>query len=243
LCVTERTGVTPAAIEARLEPHGERQRTLRGQKRWATLPGTGGLLFVAASEGIDEQGKKRIRVVRVDSTAPGVQLHSMPQTPFVPEIPHAEVRLEDVLVDEDALLPGDGYTRYIKPFRTIEDIHVQAASLAYLLRETRAIGSLRSLEERLIAGLVALHGLAGCDPSAPEVHIALGGVLHLSKAMMSDIELAWARSESPASARWERDKLLFGIAESARARRLEQAWRHFDGIAAALTQGAETELS
>jgi hypothetical protein len=36
------------------------------------------------------------------------------------------------------LLPGDGYDRYLKPFRSIEDIHIQAATLAWVLREARA---------------------------------------------------------------------------------------------------------
>lgn len=228
LCVTERAGAAPRAIEAQLSPHGERGWKLCGQKRWTTLAGDGGVLFVAAREGTDERGRNRIRIARVASTAPGVLLTRMPETPFVPEIPHAEVRFEDVVVSEDAILPGDGYSRYIKPFRTVEDIHVHAAALAYLLREARAIGAPRSLAERLFAAVAALHSLAGADPSAPEVHIALAGVLGISKALISDVELIWARSESPAHARWERDKLIFSVADGARGKRLERAWSHFE---------------
>jgi acyl-CoA dehydrogenase len=228
LCITERAGTAPRAIETQLSPHGEHHRKLCGQKRWTTLAGDGGVLFVAACEGTDERGRNRIRIARVEATAPGVLLTRMPETPFVPEIPHAEVRFEDVVVSEDALLPGDGYARYIKPFRTVEDIHVHAAALAYLLREARAIGGLRSLEERLFATVAALHSLAGGDPGAPEVHIALAGVLGISKALISDVELIWARSESPAYARWVRDKLIFSVADGARSKRLERAWSHFE---------------
>jgi acyl-CoA dehydrogenase len=243
LCVTERAGAAPRAIEARLSPHEERHWKLDGQKRWATLSGDGGVLLVAASEGTDEGGRNRIRIARVESTAPGVLLSRMPETPFVPEIPHAEVKFEDVVVSEDALLPGDGYTRYIKPFRTVEDIHVHAAALAYLIRETRAIDAPRPLQERLSAAIVALYSLAGSDPSAPEVHIALAGVLGVSKALLSDIELIWERSESPAHARWNRDKLIFSVAEGARGKRLERAWGHFESIATAARAAEKSALS
>ena len=73
--------------------------------------------------------------------------------------------------------------------------------------------------------LAALYGLAAADPSAPEVHIALSGVLRMTKALMGEIEVIWARSESPEHARWERDKLLFSVAEGVRGKRLERAWR------------------
>ncbi len=71
---------------------------------------------------------------------PGVRLLPMPATRFVPEVPHARVQLDDVHVEDDELLPGDGYDAYVKPFRSIEDMHVTLAVLAYLLREARQRG-------------------------------------------------------------------------------------------------------
>src|SRR5258706_8333879 len=59
----------------------------------------------------------------------------MPDTKFVPEVPHAQLQFANLQVDESAILPGDGYDQYVKPFRTVEDIHVQAAVLSYLMRE------------------------------------------------------------------------------------------------------------
>ena len=61
----------------------------------------------------------------------------MPPTRFVPEVPHAQVLMQDLRVSASALLPHDGYDAYVKPFRTIEDLHVTLAVLAYLLREAR----------------------------------------------------------------------------------------------------------
>ena len=40
---------------------------------------------------------------------------------------------------EADLLPGDGYDIYLKPFRTIEDIHVHAALIGYLVGVARRL--------------------------------------------------------------------------------------------------------
>src|SRR5690349_23846938 len=59
-------------------------------------------------------------------------------------------------LDESAILPGDGYSQYVKPFRTVEDIHVQAAVLSYLMREGQRLGWPQGWIERLSALLAAL---------------------------------------------------------------------------------------
>jgi len=72
------------------------------------------------------------QVVKVDPRAPGVTLTEMPPPPFALEIGHAEVRL-DTMVSPEAVLPGDGYDAYLKPFRTVEDVHVHGARLGWML--------------------------------------------------------------------------------------------------------------
>ena len=102
----------------------------------------------------------------------------MPETRFVPEVPHARVQLDAVRVDAAALLPGDGYERYVKPFRTIEDAHVTLAVLAYLLREARAA----RLARGLCRAAVRRDGGAGRPgrrrtADAPATHVVLAGAL------------------------------------------------------------------
>jgi acyl-CoA dehydrogenase len=224
LCVTERGGAHPRSIEARLDAVNEGRYRLSGHKRWATLSGDAGVLLVAASEGVGPDGRSRIRIARVDSAAPGVTRHPTPEAPFVPEVSHDEVELEGVIVEAVDVLPGDGFERYVRPFRTFEDLHVHAAVLAYLAREARVHGLPRPLTER-IAGLVAaLRSLAAADLGAPVTHVALAGTLDLGRGLIAEIERHWARTESPSHARWERDKLLFDVAEGVRQKRLERAW-------------------
>src|SRR3954471_19636201 len=51
LCVTERGGGHPRAIETRLDPIAGGGYRLTGRKRWATLSSEAGVLLVAASAG------------------------------------------------------------------------------------------------------------------------------------------------------------------------------------------------
>jgi acyl-CoA dehydrogenase len=228
LCVTERGGGHPRAIETRLTPTPE-GFLLRGSKRWATLSDVAGVLLVAAVIGTpDAQGRPHIRVARVDADAPGVQVTPMPPTPFTPEILHGEVRLDDVIIAAEAVLPGDGYARTIKPFRTIEDLHIQGAVSGYLLGEARRGRFPRVIIERLAAQIVTLRGLAAGDPGDAGVHVALAGALRTAGPLMADLEATWAVVGGPSYALWQRDRLLLGVAESARVKRLERAWARLD---------------
>jgi alkylation response protein AidB-like acyl-CoA dehydrogenase len=224
-CITERGGGHPRAIETALEPRGDGTFRVTGRKRWATLAGDAGLLLVAASEGRDAAGKNRLRVARVLSTAAGVTTTPMAEVPFVPEIGHDEVELSGVVVEARDLLPGDGFARYIRPFRTVEDLHVQAALFGYLIREIRLHALPRELAERMAGILAALRSLAAEDPSAPFVHVALAGALELGRAPIAELEKVWARTESPAHARWERDRPLLTVAGQVRSLRIERAWK------------------
>lgn len=70
---------------------------------------------------------------------------------LVPEISHGEVEMCDVRVPAASVLEGDGYELYMKPFRTVEDIHVLGAALGYCLAAARDAG----WPERCVAYLFA----------------------------------------------------------------------------------------
>jgi acyl-CoA dehydrogenase len=229
LCATEEGGAHPRAIATRLAPDGAGWR-LSGKKRWVTGGPLADLLLVVASVGTDEAGKNRLRVARVDARQPGVTLHPMPETPFTPEIPHAEVHLAEVALAGDALLPGDGYDRYLKPFRTVEDCHVHAAVLAYVLGVARRHGWPQEPQERLLAILLAARAVALSDPSAPGTHLALAGVLGLGRQLLDDTAGHWALTDPDTRARWQRDAGLLGVAQRARTARTEAAWAAVDRV-------------
>lgn len=228
-CVTEADGNTPRAIRSSLKRDAA-GFVLDGSKRWTTLGPSGGLFLVAARDEAACGERVALRIARVSSTAPGVRVEMMPPTRFVPEVPHAQLHFEGVRVAPDDLLPGDGYDFYVKRFRTVEDLHVNAAMLAYLVREAGRLAWPRDWIERTIAVLVAERGLALDDPMQTAVHIALAGALAVASTLMTEAEQNWARNaDDPAFARWQRDRELLGVAGKARATRTERAWERLRG--------------
>jgi acyl-CoA dehydrogenase len=226
LCVTEAGGNRPKDIHSSLERDGEAGWRLTGSKRWTTLGPAGALFLVAARDASVSGERPAIKLVRVTSGAPGVRIETLPPTRFVPEVPHAQLHFEGVALEAGALLAGDGYERYVKPFRTIEDVHVSAAQIAYTLREARRFGWPREWIERMLAVLQALRAIAREDPASPATHVTLAGALALAGALLQEADALWAQApDAAAGARWLRDRELGGVAGKARALRSERAWQ------------------
>ncbi|HUQ06996.1 MAG TPA: acyl-CoA dehydrogenase family protein [Kofleriaceae bacterium] len=225
LCATESGGAHPKAIQTRLDADGR----LVGHKRWSTYATEAELLLVVATIGVDDAGRNRLKLVRVAPGAPGVTITPMPPPPFAPEVAHAEVVL-DTRVSPGDILPGDGYTEYLKPFRTIEDIHVHGAMLGWMLGLAARHGWPRELAERLLAAVAALRTLAAAPPLAPATHLALAGAIATTRELVE--RAPWSTLDPDAHARWQRDRPLLEVAGKARAARLEAAWQ-----AQALAQG------
>jgi alkylation response protein AidB-like acyl-CoA dehydrogenase len=225
-CVTEESGNRPRDIRTSITPQTDGSVLVNGAKRWTTLgPDSSLLLIVGALPPAANGERAALKVARVQAGTAGLQLLPMPETRFVPEVPHARVQLDAVRVDATALLPGDGYERYVKPFRTIEDAHVTLAVLAYLLREARQRGWPAGLAERLCATIIVLGDVAGAAADAPATHVVLAGALAQAHALYGEAGTLWAAAgDDPAAQRWQRDAALFGVAGSARSQRAARAW-------------------
>ncbi|WNG38717.1 acyl-CoA dehydrogenase [Archangium violaceum] len=223
LCVTEAQGGHPSAMNTRLTGAGDGPQRLEGSKAFITLGTAADELLVVATEGQDAQGRNRLRLVRLDSRRAGVTLTELPPTPFVPEVPHAELRLNEVEVAPEEVLPGDGYERYVKPFRTVEDCHVFAAVLGWLIQVARRSGWPDEVREELLALAVTMRGLAQSDPASPAVHLALSGAIDLFRARVDGLGTLWERVDTQTRERWERDRLLLNVAGKVRAKRRETA--------------------
>ena len=221
---TEERGAHPRAITTTLTSAGD-GFALSGSKKWVTLGPDGGEVLVVARLGESTANERpTLRVVRVDARGHGVTITALPQAPFVPEIAHASISFDDVRLAAHAVLPGDGYDAYLKPFRTIEDIHVHAALWAWLI----AIGVRARWPREVVAAatalLVATRALSFEPASSPHVHVALGGVIAATKGLVASLDSSWANVDPALRARWERDRVLLDVASSARAKRLERAW-------------------
>lgn len=221
---TEEQGAHPRSLRTTLAPAEDGGFVLDGEKRWVTLGPDGGEILVVARLAEPAAERPTLRVVRVEAQAPGVTITPLPHAAFVPEIPHASVRLEHVRVAPSAILAGDGYDAYLKPFRTIEDVHVHAALWAWLAATGVRHGFPRDLVARAAALVVGARALADTSPSDASVHVALGGIVEESKVLAAAFESAWSLAPTDARARWERDRVILGVAGKARAQRFEKAW-------------------
>jgi len=226
-CVTEAEGNRPRHIRTTIAPQPDGSLRIDGSKRWTTL-GTAAtlLLVVGALPPEVDAGRPALRVARVPVPSPGLELQPMAPTRFVPEVPHAQLRMQDLRVDAGALLPGDGYDAYVKPFRSIEDTHVTLAALACLLREARTRGWPEAFREKLVAALALLSQLSGEDAGAASTHVALAGALRIAHRLYADAAPLWAAAaDDPAAQRWRRDAALFEVAGPGRQQRAERAWQ------------------
>lgn len=229
LCVTEDQGTAPRAMRSGIREDGLGGLLLDGAKRWTTLGPEGGLFLVAARDTRQVGDRPVIRLLRVPSDTAGVQVQPMPPTAFVPEVPHAQLRFESVRLEASAILPGDGYADYVKPFRTIEDLHVHAAVLAYLVRESRRLAWPHDWTEQALAVLLAYTAVAGLDPRFPTTHVALAGALNSGERLAAAADALWASSpDTAAAARWRRDRKLLSVASQARTARIQNAWDQFN---------------
>lgn len=224
LCATEAGGNQPRAIKTTLVTGVERDTyELNGHKKWATIGPLASTLLVVATTGVGPDGRNRLVVARVPAGAPGVRVIPA-AAPFIPEIPHAEIDLVRVQIRAGDVLPGDGYTNYLKPFRTVEDLHVHAALIGYLIGVATRHKLPREAIDELLALAAATRGLAGSAVASPPIHLALAGALALVGRVVADIERAWAAVGGAEWERWQRDRALVQVAGSARAARRERAW-------------------
>lgn len=222
ILASEEKGAHPAHIETMLT-RGPRGYSLTGRKRWGTLAAQADCLYILANDGAPVDGRRRLRLVRLSRNTPGVRMQIRPPTPFTPEVPHYDVTFDEVAVREESILPGDGWTDWIRPFRMVEDTHVAGATAAYLLGTARRVGGPPETLARLVARLVALRWFAIEDPSAPEIQLGVAGALAGLDDSVTALLPLWDAADPEGAARWRRDAPLLRIADSARAARLDNA--------------------
>ncbi|NNJ13933.1 acyl-CoA dehydrogenase [Pseudomonas putida CSV86] len=217
LCASEKRSVRPADMHMRLDLEALR---LTGSKDFVTGGHEADWLLVAArSEAPGEA--PRISLAVVYPGEPGVRLDPLPTLPLMPEVGHARLHLEQALCER---LAGDGWDAYVKPFRSLEDLYVLSALVAWLY----GIGRSQGWSQGLILRLLAL--LGGCaegsrqNAESPACHLLLGGLFAQFGELRDEINAALAASEGEWVDLWMRDQGILEIASAARAKRLAKAW-------------------
>eukprot|EP01134_Creolimax_fragrantissima_P006720 CFRG6720T1 len=236
LCVTEQRGNRPRHIDTYIK-----DGRISGKKTFASCGSEADYVLIAAKNEIQHaatDGQPNLSMVLLPTNQKGIMVTQRPAMGFVDEISHAEVLMDDVMINDVAipesingsvpgLLPGDGYTQYMKPFRTIEDTYVTAALLGYHLslafRLTLPTGHIESLTSQLLA----LSALSKLNPLARETHVAMAGVLRLTDSILEPTHIAAigpSTAQSPEFALWKRDSKLLLVAKGIREARTRKSW-------------------
>jgi hypothetical protein len=213
LCASEKGSTHPRAIQTTLG-----DGCLSGDKSFVTLAPMATLLVVVARAGQDSAGRPRLVGALVRPGGAGVALSEGRALPFIPEVPHGRLVLRAAPC---TVLPGDGYTHCLKPFRTIEDIHIQAAMLGLIVQIGRRNRWPDADIEAVLLLIAALSALAEASPMDAAVHRGLGGVLVQLAQLL--VALADRPMEPAVRERWQRDQAVFMLAQSARESRLARA--------------------
>ena len=81
----------------------------------------------------------------------------------------------------------------------------------------------------MLSLLVSIRALALADPTAPEVHIAIGGFQKQMDDLLVFAEPYWSQTDEETRIGWERDSQVMRVAGGdARAKRLEKAWTFYE---------------
>jgi acyl-CoA dehydrogenase len=231
-CVSEKEGGHPRAIKTTLESHPSDSNTaeswkMNGTKTFVTCAIEVDILLVVASTGTDNSGRNQLKMVQLPRDTAGMKVIPREKMSFIPEVSHGIVELTDVEVTESQILPGDGYSDYVRPFGIIEDIHILAANTGYILRLARLNNWPPNISAEVLAILSSARTLSGADPKSPDTQITLAGLQSLMRNQLIRIEPQWEKTSDETRSRWERDRALFSMGQKAGEIRLQSAWDKF----------------
>jgi len=224
LCVSEENGVRPNDINTKLEEKNGKVY-LSGQKKFVSGANDSQHIFVACNNGVDIKGRVNIKVVSLPSSTNGIEIIALPTLPFIPLVSHGKVILENVEIGESDVLPGDGYSNYVKPFRTYEDLHVLAAVVGFRLGE--AIESQWG-EDSIQAHLpliLSLQALSKMPLQSPAAHISLAACRNELKRLIALFDDRFEANNSSAYSEWQRDQMILNVASKASNIRTQNAWK------------------
>ncbi|MDH4609542.1 acyl-CoA dehydrogenase family protein [Pseudomonas sp. BN102] len=214
LCVTENRSVRPADMQTRLSG-----LSLSGRKDFVTAADAADWLLVAAREEAEGQ-PPRLALTVVRNGDPGVRIETLKPLPLMPDVPHARLHLDGAHCER---LAGDGWDAYVKPFRSIEDLHVLSALCAWFYGVGRDSAWPQALQLRLLALLTGAAEVCRQCATAPAMHLLLAALFAEFKTVKPELDAAFAAGPAEWATLWQRDQGVLDIASGPRAKRLEKA--------------------
>lgn len=238
-----RPSLPPAAFAALLLSEGRRQRPeelqtvlrplpdgryrLDGEKSYVTGATAADPLLVVARLATDDhddaQAGTRAVLLALPPDLPGVTVTPRPAMGLLDALPHGRAQFTAVTVDAACRVPGDGWRDHGRPFRTHEDIHVQAAVAAHLAAEALRAGWPAPLQATLLGCLARLADCAQRDAMAPATHLLLAAAEQELQQVTVAVSGLLAGRDDAFARDWQANQALLALAAPARTKRLEKA--------------------
>ena len=213
LCVTEKQGNHPKQIETVVNDQG----LINGHKSFVSMAAQAAQLIVIAKAG--QVGDRPIlKAVKVKQPADGLQLALMPALPMIPEVSHGQITFNNV---QGEILAGDGFLKYSKAFRYLEDLHVLIAFTGLVLSKSIRHELQPHLVEQTLLLLSSLMQLS--IKEGPLQHLQLAASFAAFAALQEEFELSFSVLPDTFTSDWMRDKKLFSVANKARLSRRDKA--------------------
>ncbi|MGY4531150.1 hypothetical protein ACVW0Y_000253 [Pseudomonas sp. TE3786] len=213
-CVTENRSVRPTDLQVRLDG-----LSLSGRKDFVTAADAADWLLVAARSELPGTAPQIAMCVTYNGT-PGVRVEVLPPLSLMPDVSHGRLHLQAAPCER---LPGDGWDAYAKPFRSLEDLHVLVALVAWLYGVGCDNAWHQGLRLRLLALLGSCAEIARMGMNEPATHLLLAGVFDQFTHLRGEIDCAMDNGKPHWQDLWKRDSSLLEIARVAREKRLQNA--------------------
>jgi acyl-CoA dehydrogenase len=226
LCHNEKGVKKPREMTTRITSDAEGNAVVSGHKGFVSGGANANKLYVSAVDTRDGSGK--IKMLQLEPGMKGLTLSAGSSLPFLPELDHAKLTLEGVVLADENILKDDGYTDYVKPFRTEEDLHILAALLGQRLNIAIALRQTNFIEQALTL-ISALKTAYDADRSSELAHLTLADIKQQCIALFNEQDKFLQQETSMHSylKAWERDRALLAIAESAQQARTKKARAYF----------------
>jgi len=218
LCVSEAKGGHPKNIHTTLIDN-----QIRGLKTYITAGSDAAHLLVLCKTKEHTNDRPLLKMVYLPRTAKNIEVTDF-ELPFMLDVKHGKLSLKDTKITDQQILTGDGYVDYTKPFKTLEDILVGAATQAMLLRQAIDHKWEAEVRDQLLLNLYTLKNLLALPPSDRETHLLLSINEQNFENLLPSIDLNIAKhSSAQFKADWALNKRVIAMGKKLKEVRLLKA--------------------
>eukprot|EP00759_Apiculatamorpha_spiralis_P012134 PhF_6_TR19215/c0_g1_i1/m.28248 len=226
ICVTENVRPpSPKSITCRVSKEG----LVSGEKSFITCGSEARSLLILARTHSEVLELKAVHVRPSPGNNNSILMQALPPLSFCAEVSHSKAQFNN---SPGEILPGDGFRSYMRPFRSIEDVHVASAIVGHLIGLSQqhpsavshsAIKELATVGAALVgAGNEILNSTCD-DVTENSVHLVLSGIHTAVQLVARKLAQEIAISNTIVGEKLLKDLPLLHVAEAVRKNRFEKA--------------------